>query len=236
MAGKKKNWIELLGKPKRTGDVKQFELSPMWIGCITIVILVGIMFISTQNFGDTIAKSEKIMYEEQLIKVKRLAVLPGEKYTYTYRMGNVSIVDLTFWVMNGPGCTVLSLGGRTTDSFVCIDEWGVERGEGNISFSNPYIVLFKPWMLAVQDKWNWNTTVGIRIGKLQSQVFQMNFSTISKGNYRGREAWLVGMRTSDNNATVYFWIDEKKRVLLLENGTDYEIELIDGIVLANSTN
>ena len=226
-------WASLLSNPKRIGEPKGMELSAKSLGIITLILLLGIMFISANTLQKKFSEAKITVYEEPLKKVKKLALVPGESYTYSQKALNESIVNYTFWIMKGSKCTVISTGGTTNDSFICIDEWGNElSGGNNLSYSNPYILLFKPWMLAVEDNWHWNVSIELTLGVLSSKVMEVNYTTIKKDNYRGREAFLVKVQSSESNQIIYLWIDEKKRVLLLENGTHYEIELIDGVTFA----
>lgn len=225
-------WEAVLSKPKRMGEPSEFKINTTHTGVLTIVILIGIMLFSASNFQGYLKNQKFIINEEPLEKVEKIKIKPGEIYGYTQKLGNETLVDLTFWIMQGQGCTIISLGGHGNDSYACISEWGVDKTGSNSTFStSPYIVMFKPWMLAVNEGWKWNTSIVMELDRIKTNVLDANFTTIGKRKYRGRDAWVVVMKSSDSNRSTYFWIDEEKRVLLLENSTEYSIELVKGIKL-----
>ena len=90
------------------------------------------------------------------------------------------------------------------------------------------MMMFKPWMLATEDHWTWNVSSYIVFEGFEKQVESVNYSVVRKEYYKGREAFVVRIRSSLGQE-VWDWVDADKRVLLREIGPGYELELVEGL-------
>jgi len=107
---------------------------------------------------------------------------------------------------------------------VCLDGEGMDETGSNATFSNPGILIFKPWMLALREGWNWNTTMFLSLGGTLEHVGDVGYRVIREDNLSGRRAYLVEIRAEGADPE-YDWVDAEKRILLKMQGKGYEVVL-----------
>jgi hypothetical protein len=171
-------------------------------------------------------QNPKIVFrEEPLHKNTELQLRPGDIYTYTYLLNNSS-VNITYAVFEGPGCTVVRVVESANGTGVCLDRWGMDRSGSNSSFEDPSILLFKPWMLALNDTWRWNNSMYLSFNGAEDLVSENRYRVVRREEYRGRESYVVEIASSTGPAE-YDWVDAERRVLLKVMGSGYEVALAE---------
>ncbi len=195
------------------------------IAVASLVIFLALMLISGTRLKPQLDNPTLVTTEESLFKMKTLQLKPGQAYTYEYSAMNES-VNLTYGVFKGNNCTLIVLSGSETS--ICLDQAGNDALGLNSSFEVPAFILFKPWMLAVDQGWIWNIATLMSIDLMQKPVAKMQYSFIRKEYYNGREALVVRINSSDGDEAID-WIDSEKRILLKEVGNGYEARLVSGL-------
>ncbi len=204
------------------------ELSAFQIAVVILIaiVIVGIMSINmpTQDFET----SEFIQKEAPLEKNKEFQLKKGEYYEYEMRYENAT-GGISFLVEGGAYCTFLSTGAQFENAKrVCVDRYGNDDSGSNVSLSEPMIFFFKPWMLAVDDNWKWNTTVYAVVNDTEVYVMDVYYSTIRTDIIDGRKAYVVKIDMGEGQE-YYDWIDDEKRILVKEMGGGMTVELVEGL-------
>jgi hypothetical protein len=209
------------------------EFSQLQIALVAILVLAFLMFISARQLQPQIANPTFTIREAGLIKSVPLGISPGESYTYEYGVENGS-VNLSYVVMGGSGCTMVSsVEGQVS---VCLDKNGNDQTGQNTSYDVPAIILTTPWMLAVGDGWHWNVSSYLIFQDYAKLISDTNYSVVRKEYYRGREAYVVKIVSSEEGGgTIMDWVDAEKRVLLKEAGLGYEVDLVAGLPFNGSS-
>lgn len=207
------------------------NLSNGKIALISIGVLVAVMLFSAYriepNLG--IENNSLVIFEDKIVKKQALSVLPGESYTYSYKAFNDS-TNATYDIEDGGSCTILSFQG--TGASICIDRYGNEKSQQNSTYPVP-IIMFKPWMLAVDYPWRWNVSSHLTFEGFERSVESVTYETKRRELYKGRDAFVVKI-SSSLGQEVWDWVDADKRVLLREVGPDYELELVSGLPMDQS--
>jgi len=203
------------------------ELSQAKVALIALAVLVAVMVFSMLTLKPQLDNPVFLIKEGKLAKNTDLHIASGESYTYVYTAGNGS-ANLTYAVIGGPGCTIISLAG--TSAMICLDSRGNDNSGQNSSYSVPALILTKPWMLAVGDGWRWNVSTYLVFDKMEKHISDVNYTAIRREYYKGREAYVIKIAPSDSEPIID-WVDSEKRILLREDGPGYEIELVDGLPL-----
>jgi hypothetical protein len=191
----------------------------------TVATLVMMVFIGNAMFK-SFFENPKIAYSEApLQKNKEFSLQPGEVYRYAYIMNNTT-ANMTFLILDGMGCTRIRVAEERNGTDVCLDRWGVDENGSNVSFSNPNILLFKPWMLALKEGWTWNNTMYLAFNGSSEYITDNYYRVIRMENYSGRQSYIVEIK-SDTGAVEYDWVDDEKRVLLRVLGEGYEVVLAE---------
>ena len=204
-------------------------MSSRTVAIATIVILIGIMLFSSFIYMPQFEDPNITFKEAPLVKNKEQQLLPGEDYRYAYLLNNTEI-NVTYAVMDGDGCTAIYLMESAELSGVCIDEWGVDPSGSNATFTNPAILLFKPWMLALHETWRWNNSMYMSFDETSQHIVDTDYRVMRTENYRGRMSFVVKINAT-TGPPEYQWIDMEKRVLLRVLGEDYEVRLVEGLPL-----
>jgi len=201
-------------------------LSHSRIALLAIGLLIAIMAFSAYRIepGLGLENNSLVLFEEKITKNKALAIAPGESYTYTYIVGNES-VNATYLIEEGGGCTIINLQG--TQASVCVDEAGNDRSGQNSTYPLP-VMMFKPWMLAVDEYWKWNVSSHIVFEGFEKSVEAVRYSVVRKEYYKDRESFVVRINSSLGEE-VWNWVDADKRILLREIGPGYELVLVEGL-------
>jgi len=209
---------------KETG----FRLTPANTMLISLGIFIFIMFVSAQTLKPQLDNPQFVIKEEPLNKSATLMIKPGEVYAYNFRIANVTntSVNLTYKVMDSGACT--SVGLVEAGLATCLDSGGNDFAGQNSTYNESSIILTKPWMLSVKEGWHWNISVFMIFDSIEKEVAATNYTFIRKEYFKGREAYVIRIRSSDGSEAVD-WIDAEKRILLKEIGPDYEVEMISGL-------
>ncbi|MBI5046835.1 hypothetical protein HZC07_03835 [Candidatus Micrarchaeota archaeon] len=195
----------------------QFHIPELGTGVTAVGILIAIMLFA----GFFVKPPAVLKYtEEPLVKNTQLQIKPGETYVYQY-MYNNSSANISYQVLDGGDCTIIRMVESVNISAICIDSGGVDRTGSNMTFANPSMILFKPWMLAVKEGWNWNVSVYMDFNDSKTYIATVYYMTVRTENYNGRKTFVVEERTGSDSQ--YDWIDAEKRVLLRIVGKGYEI-------------
>lgn len=202
-------------------------LSQAKVALIALAVLIAVMAFSMATLKPQLDNPVFLIKEGRIAKNTDLRISSGESYSYVYTAGNGS-ANLSYAVIGGPGCTIISL--ADTSAMVCLDSRGNDNSGQNSSYSVPAMILTKPWMLAVGDGWRWNVSTYLVFDTMEKHISDVNYTTIRKEYYKGREAYVVEISSSDSEPIVD-WVDSEKRILLREDGPGYEIELVDGLPL-----
>ncbi|MFH2105927.1 MAG: hypothetical protein ABII22_01595 [Candidatus Micrarchaeota archaeon] len=189
---------------------------------ITIVLFLGIAILSALFFKPQITISQTFD-EAPLYKIYKLGLVPGEKYVYRYTAKGIPS-EAAFGIVSGGSCIGISTIGLKDQPVPCLDKNGNEAGGNNFVLSNAQIPIFKPWMLAIDEDWEWKVNRTLRIDGKPSQVEEIFLKTIGSENISGRDTFKVKTETKD--LLVYSWIDKQKRVLIKEEAEYYKLELV----------
>lgn len=190
------------------------------IGALALMILF-----STLVFKPLFAGPEVVFVEEPLAKNTNHQLVPGETYRYSFDF-NMTEINVTYAVLPGLGCTRIRMLEKLNDSETCIDFWGNDEAGFNSTLQNPAFMLFKPWMLALEENWRWKSSMYLSYGGAPSHISDTAYRVIRKEEYGNRTAFVVEIRT-DGDYAEYQWIDAEKRILLKAVGKGYEVKLAD---------
>ena len=206
------------------------NISSTTVTILAIVILVGLMIYSGFMYMPQFENPNVTIKEAPLTKNKEFQLKSGEEYKYSYLLNDTELVNITYAVANGNNCTIIYFVEREGPPDVCVDEWGVDESGSNSTFLNPTVLLFKPWMLAVDGAWRWNTSMYMLFDDTEQHIFDTDYRVMRTENYRGRMSYVVRINSSDSPPE-YQWIDMEKRVALRIMGDEYEVVLVEGIPL-----
>ena len=195
---------------------------------LATVILVLILVFASLTLKPQLDNPQFVAREAPLLKNAKLAISPGESYTYEYTMGNAS-ANLTYVILGGNGCTVIALA-EAQGASVCVDKGGNDATMQNASYGVPTIILTRPWMLAVHGGWRWNVSNYMMFGTWGKHLVDTNYTVVREEDYRGRDAYVVRVESSEGTLAMD-WVDAEKRILLREAGQGYEIVLTEGLPL-----
>ncbi|MDD5022567.1 MAG: hypothetical protein PHU63_00150 [Candidatus ainarchaeum sp.] len=186
---------------------------------ISIAFVLLIIIIANFMFYNNLDENFLEVKEGKLIKNKGLAILSGEKYAY-YLYNNEGVIgNLEFSIKSGMGCLGVDI--FTDYSGVCIKSDGTDSRNSNISFVHPQVAFFKPWMLALEEGWNWKVEY---IDKQTDNVIESYiFEVIKEEKIFGRNSYLV--EVTNEEVKVKIWVDKEKRVLLKEINEEYIVEI-----------
>jgi len=196
---------------------------------ITIVAFIIIIILSLLIFKPRLENPVFLYKEAPLDKNSKFQLLPGEEYSYAYLINNTQI-NITYRIYKGNNCTVIRLMENMNSTGVCVDEWGMDSTGSNATLQDPTILLFKPWMLALEDRWKWNNSLYVDVGGTEEHLADTTYRVMRRENYRGREAFVVEI-SSEAGPEEYEWIDVEKRVLLKTTGETYVVEITEGLPL-----
>ncbi|MDD5171735.1 MAG: hypothetical protein PHF60_01740 [Candidatus ainarchaeum sp.] len=199
------------------------KLEPAVLG--TVVIFLLMVAISAFIFKPDIEGAKLIFKEEPLEKNTEFQLKPGELYVYTYAINDTQ-VNMTYAILEGGNCTRIRLLESVNVSETCVDKNGMDNFGYNSAFANPAILLFRPWMLALEEGWHWNSSMYVYYGGMEEHVSDTYYRVVRKDTLDGREVFIVEIRM-DDAPPEYQWIDAEKRVLLKIKGDNYEINLAE---------
>ncbi|MBU0532959.1 hypothetical protein KKB44_05700 [Candidatus Micrarchaeota archaeon] len=209
------------------------NISTKTIAIATVVILIGIMLFSGFTYQPQLDNATIIFKEEPLEKNTELQLHDGEQYVYSYVFNNTPI-NMTYQISKGNNCTIIRFVENLNRSDICLDKWGVEKSGSNVSFGDGSVLLFKPWMLALHEGWHWNTSMYMQVDNTEYYMIDAHYRVMRIDNYRGRESFVVEIKTDDAPAE-YQWVDKERRVLLKIINDGYMLEMVDGLVFSQDS-
>jgi len=181
--------------------------------------------------------------EEPLNKLAGVQVKAGEEYFYVLRGEGVERPARIMAII-GRNCGGLMMydaayqqyGRAIAPPSVCMRMDGVGIGgdgvpnANNFSYANISWPYFAPWMLAVNDGWQWRANSTVVVDSLGAGGTQgMLWKTIGSEKYLGRDGWLVSLSLtggeSGDNEISRMLIDKEKRILLYSNSSAGQIYL-----------
>lgn len=189
----------------------------------SVAALIALILLGSAMFKSMFDNPKVVYLEAPLEKNSELQLRPGEVYQYAYLMNNTS-VNMTFYVLEGDGCTRIRVMEARDNAEVCLDRWGMDASGSNVTYNNQFMLLFKPWMLALREGWTWNNSMYISYGGAGEHITDNFYRIVRMENYSGRESYVVEIK-SDSGISEYEWIDAEKRVLLRVIGDGYEVVL-----------
>ncbi len=198
------------------------KLDPVLVATIAVFIIM--IALSALMINPELRNPAIIYKEEPLNKNTEFQLKPGELYIYSYAINN-SQVNMTYAILEGKNCTRIKLLESVNDSEVCVDKLGMDGSGYNSAFENPAILLFKPWMLALKEGWQWNSSMYMAYGGIEQHVSETNYRVVRKDMLDGRDVFIVEIRM-DDAPPEYQWIDAEKRVLLKMTGENYEVDRV----------
>jgi len=202
------------------------DISSKTIVTVTIAILVVIMIASNYLYSSEFQNPKIVFKEEPIHKNKELQLKNGEQYQYTYVV-NSTEVNITYIVTKSTNCTNIRLKEVVEDSDICLDKWGVDQSGYNATLLNPTVLMFRPWMLALDNNWKWNTSTYMMLGNELNYLGSTRYRVVRTEEYNGRESFVVEISTNVGMPE-YQWVDVEKRILLRTIGPTYEILFVNG--------
>lgn len=198
------------------------KLDPILIAAVAVFIIM--IAISALWISPDLDNPVVIYKEEPLEKNTEFQLQPGEVYVYAY-MINDSQINMTYSILEGDNCTIIRLLESVNVSETCVDRWGMDSMGYNSTFENPAILPFKPWMLALEEGWRWNTSMYMSYGGIEQHVSDIYYRVVRKDTLDGTDVFIVEIRM-DDAPPEYQWIDAEKRVLLRIQGENYEVNRV----------
>jgi hypothetical protein len=194
-------------------------------GILTLIILLSLKEASAIFIAPAYQNPGTVVAEDPIEKNVRFQLYGGETYVYGY-VYNGTPLNISFLIADAPSCTMILVMENPSEPGVCVDEWGNDRTMSNSSLEHPQILLFKPWMLALEQGWTWKTKMYLSYNGTLQEISSMEYKVVRMDEYRGRQAYVV-KETTDGGGSAFSYIDVEKRVLLKLIGEGFEITLED---------
>jgi hypothetical protein len=201
-----------------------------WIILATIAILAGFIILSTNLFSPGLGNPKIVFREAPIQKNTAFQLLPGEQYQYAYLLNGTS-ANITYAIFQGPGCSYIVTVENMNGTPVCVDQEGMDGGGFNSTLSDPAVLIFKPWMLALREGWTWNNSMYLEYDGGDEYISDTHYRVVRRDAYMNRTVFLVEVKSSTGPAD-YEWIDAQKRIMLRETGDGYDVRLVSGLPLA----
>lgn len=204
------------------------------ITLLTIAVLLVLFVIAPSFYVPQLEKEMTFHYKEQpLEKNSALQLKNGEKYSYDYMVEGLGdaakTTSLTYEVRQYGKCKTIVLKEIKLNESTqqpCLKQDGTDQNGSNLTISNPFILMFKPWMLAVKEGWVWKVELRADYGPGNITIEQIKMRYAGTETYLNRTVYVVDIiRNGNKNDKITSWIDKEKRVLLKENGMAYSIEI-----------
>lgn len=196
---------------------------------LSILFMIGLLIVSVMVIKTPeIDRPNFIYHEEMLNKNAELAIRPGEWYVYEYNLSNSNIsLAIEFQTKIGQNCVGIELKNTQNRTAVCLKKDGTDKLQSNLTLSEPAIFMFRPWMLALDDNWEWDIKTAVSASGTKIKEEFIKFRVTESDNVSGRTAYKVEMSDAEGSeAIVTTWVDKEKRVILKEMGPGYEINLV----------
>ncbi len=183
------------------------------------IIVLGLMFIRPGFEDPSLA-----FVEEPLHKNTMLQISDGDVYEYKYYVNN-TVVNITYVALQRD-CTVIFISESVNKTSICLDKWGMDKTKSNSSFEDPSFILFKPWMLALEENWSWKNSMYLNFDGVMRHIADNSYRVVGTEDVNGRRAYKVAINSTDGTYE-YDWVDVEKRILLKIEGEGFEVGLVD---------
>jgi hypothetical protein len=213
----------MVRKNKPVEQKKKEQWPPWKIGVVTVLILIVLMIISANQIWPDIKKGGLYYFQEEPLVKGDLQLKAGEVYSYNYATSDQN-ATISYSLRQMSGCLLVSMPEIKNVPAPCIYPDGTDASRSNVSFANPMVFFFKPWMLAVKPGWNWTVITKSNLSQ-NVEIDRFSFFYVNETNYQGRTAYLVE-GSMNGQVAVKYYVDREKRVLLREEGDVYYIELV----------
>lgn len=202
------------------------EISMKNAGLFTLVLLIVLMLISGFRYGEVMKNATTVTFEDPISKNTELVINPGETFIYTFGPNETSeLANISFYVEEGAGCTLLVVDNGIGMEGACVDEWGNDEAGLNETLESPDFFFFRPWMLALRENWRWKTRTYVDIDGYLQEVWERGYRVMRVDTYKGRTVFVIEV-SSEDDPYEYLWIDYEKRVLVKAKGEGYYVELM----------
>ncbi len=217
----------------KRGDVNIGEMRGTLIATAVIMAAVlGYFFIFSE-----IPEIELGMNEGNIGEKVNFTLENGEMYSYFVNNSEAIGTVVLNSVEKKEGCRGHVLSCEASGYEVCvnrrgveIDRYGREIGSELNYQGNDCLVMFSPWMLAVNETWEWEVEM-----TSEADIFGMPSKTSNMLLLRGRNAEMILGReayvvevVADGKRIQRIWVDREKRVLLYTEMESGNIELVSG--------
>ncbi len=207
-------------------EIRELSVFQIAVALLVVLVIAGILNSQIPQPDFETSKFEHV--EAPLYKNTEFNLKRGEYYTYDLTYENAT-GGIMFLVEGGAYCTFLSTDSQLPNAKrVCVDRYGNDDNGSNVSLSEPMIFFFKPWMLAVDDNWKWNTTIYAVVNDTRVYVMDVCYSTIRTDIIEGRKTYVVKIEMGEDQV-FHDWIDDEKRILVKEIGGGMTVELVKGL-------
>jgi len=199
---------------------------------LAIIWLAAMFFISVVSPSPTWGYE----YDEGPLAKAPFQIQEGEEYTYYFGTpDNASFVHIaTSKSSICPGGLLMydksfAYTQNIKYASVCVDDGGMQLSEdgnrigSNVSYEGVAWPFFAPWMLAVNDGWNWSVNSTFIAGPYRTfSKTYLRFVENGTKDYLGRQGWQVEMYASDHPQGNFTKIgrslvDKQKRIALFSD-------------------
>lgn len=213
-------------EPQSTQPIKKSFFEDWKYALAAAVIFVILLVLGAILFKPSLEQQKILWVEQSLNKTKQLSILPGEQYTYAYVFENSTMdMNISYAIKGGGECIIIDII-NGTEQPMCINSKGNDKSMSNLSLNAPFLNIFRPWMLALKDGWDWSVLgKGMIVGT--EYIFdEIKLTVVGKEQFKGRPSYKVKMNDTSSSKPVFLWVDDEKRILLRELGPGYEVTLI----------
>ncbi len=196
----------------------------------TVVVLAALVYVATGLFGSGLSNPRITYHEAPLLKNKAFQLAPGEQYVYEYDSNGTS-ANITFATFPGDGCVGIAVLENQNATPDCVGSDGRDSGGFDSALSDPSMIIFKPWMLALSDGWTWNNSMYLSFDAGEKFISNTTYRVVRTDTYMNRTSFIVEIK-SGSGPTEYEWVDADKRILLRSVGDGYEVRLVSGLPLS----
>jgi hypothetical protein len=198
------------------------KLDPIFVA--TVVVFLLMVAIAAFLFRPHFENPKVIFREAPIDKNAEFQLRPGETYRYVYMLNDTPI-NMTYSVLAGRNCTRIRFMESRNISESCINKQGMDEMGYNSTLTNPTMILFKPWMLALEEGWRWNSSMYVFYDGAEQHISDTSYRVVRKDELNGTGVFIVEI-IMDDNPPEYQWIDAEKRVLLRIESNSYEINRV----------
>jgi len=216
------------GKLPAISNLSDFALYAfLSMGILAILIFLSLSFAPSDP--------PRILFQEEPLQKQPMALQAGEFYRYRVE-SNLSDPPLNFTVTYLIGqhenCTNIYISESQNKTPTCLNPQGNDQSGINLSLENPLIYFFRPWMLAVNENWEWQAVSYLSFSSADSSLSEIELRTTGMETVAGRPAYKVTatLHTEEETEYITYWVDQQKHILLREEGRGYAIGLVSSSI------